>query len=77
MRTPEGKFIPRVDGTLNTQGHGPGGLGGKWMGLSEFAPELFPILYEINRGRIKSSPEITASILWHRHRRLTTTSFGG
>ena len=71
MRTPEGKFIPRVDGTLNTQGHGPGGLGGKWMGLSEFAPELFPILYEINRGRIKSSPEITASLLWHRHRRAT------
>ena len=69
MRTPEGKFIPRVDGTLNTQGHGPGGLGGKWMGLSEFAPELFPILYETNRGRIKSSPEITASLLWHRHRR--------
>ena len=71
MRTPEGKFIPRVDGTLNTQGHGPGGLSGKWIGLSEFAPELFPILYETNRGRIKSSPEITASILWHRHRRAT------
>ena len=72
MRTPEGKFIPRVDGTLNAKGHGPGGLGGKWMGLSEFAPELFPILYEINRGRIKSSPEATAAILWHRHRRATT-----
>jgi hypothetical protein len=39
------------------------------MGLSEFAPELFPILYEVNRGRIKSSPEATAAILWHRHRR--------
>jgi hypothetical protein len=71
MRTPEGKFIPRVDGTLNAQGHGPGGLGGKWMGLSEFAPELFPIFFDINRGRIKSSPEITAGILWHRHRRAT------
>jgi hypothetical protein len=69
MRTPEGKFIPRVDGVLNPHGHGPGGLGGKWLGLAEFAPELFPIVCNINRGRIKSSPEITADILWQRQRR--------
>lgn len=69
MRTPEGKFVPRVDGTLNPKDHPPGGLGGKWMGLCEFTPELFPILYEVNRSRIKSSPEVTAAILWHRHRR--------
>jgi hypothetical protein len=27
------------------------------------------MLYEINRGRIKSSPDIAAGILWHRQRR--------
>ena len=42
MRTPEGKFIPRVDGTLNPKDHPPGGLSGKWVGLSEFAPRIVP-----------------------------------
>ena len=69
MRTPEGKFIPRVDGTLDGKGHGPGGLNGKWMDLCEFAPELFPILYQSNLGRIQSSPQITAIILWHKQHR--------
>jgi len=76
MRNPDGKFMTRVDGTLKPGGHPPGGLNGKWMDLCEFAPELFPILYEINRGRIKSSPEITAIILWHKHRR-TLSAKGG
>ena len=71
MRTPEGKFIPRGDGSLNTKGHGPGGLDGYWIDLCEFRPELFPILAEINRGRIRSSPQTTAIILWHKHRRVT------
>jgi hypothetical protein len=67
MRTPEGKFMPRVDGSAGK--HPPGGLHSQWLDLCEFAPELFAIFYEVSRGRIKSSPEITASILWHRHRR--------
>ncbi|MEI7728121.1 MAG: hypothetical protein WCO56_01005 [Verrucomicrobiota bacterium] len=71
MRQPDGKFIPRVDGTLTPGSHPPGGLRSPWLDLCEFAPELFPMLHELNRGRIKSSPDLTASLLWHKHRRLT------
>lgn len=67
MRQPDGKFVGRVDGTAGK--HPPGGLRGNWLDLCEFAPELFTMLYEINRGRIKSSPDIAAGILWHRQRR--------
>jgi hypothetical protein len=68
MRQPGEKFTGRVDGTTN--GRPPGRL--TWLDLCEFAPELFPILHESNLGRIKSSPELTANILWHKHRRATT-----
>lgn len=67
MRTAEGRFIPRVDGSRNPSDHPPGGLGGGWLELCEFQPELLPIYVEINRGRIKSSPALTATLLWQRH----------
>ena len=67
MRQPDGKFAGRVDGTAGK--HPPGGLRGNWLDLCEFAPELFAMLYQINRGRIPSSPDIAAGILWHRERR--------
>jgi hypothetical protein len=69
MRTPEGKFIPRVNGVLDPKGRGPGGLGAKWIGLAEFAPEILPLLFESNRARIKSSPDLAAAILWQKHLR--------
>lgn len=67
MRTPEGKFIPRVDGSWNAKDHPPGGLQGGWIDLCEFRPELLPILAEVNRARIKSSPGLVAELLWQRH----------
>jgi hypothetical protein len=70
MRRPGEKFTGRVDGT-DSKGRPPGRL--TWLDLCEFAPELFPILYESNRSRIKSSPDITANILWHKHRRISSS----
>ena len=64
MAQPGGKFMGRVDGSPGK--HPPGGLGGSWIGLCEFRPELFPVLLETNRGRIKSSPELAANLLWQR-----------
>ena len=63
---PGGKFMGRVDGTPGS--HPPGGLRGSWIDLCEFAPELFPVFVEMNRGRIKSSPDLTANLLWQRKR---------
>jgi len=69
MRQPDGKFARRVDGTTNPSDHPPGGLNAPYLDLCEFAPELFPIFYDMSASRIPSSPELTAAILWHRHRR--------
>lgn len=69
MRTPEGRFIPRVDGKPAAADRAPGGLRGPWVNLAEFAPELLPMIYEVNRARIKSSPDVVAAILWQKHRR--------
>ncbi|MBA4020220.1 MAG: hypothetical protein C0483_23920 [Pirellula sp.] len=67
MATPDGKFTGRTDGT-DAAGRPPGTLRSYWLDACEFAPELLPKLYEVNRGRIKSSPELTAGIFWQRHR---------
>jgi hypothetical protein len=67
MQTPEGRFIPRVDGIQKPKDPPPGGLGNGWIDLCEFEPKLLPILVEANRRRIKSSPAITANLLWQRH----------
>lgn len=60
-------FTGRTDGE-NPGTRPPGTLRGHWIDLCEFAPELFPILHEANRGRIKSSVDTTANLLWARHR---------
>ena len=65
MRKPGDKFTGRVDGG-SVQGRPAGRLA--WVDLCEFAPELLPILYAGNRGRIKSSPGLTADFLWAKHR---------
>jgi len=61
------RFTGRTDGE-NPGTRPPGTLRGHWIDLCEFAPELFPILHQANRGRIKSSPDTTANLLWARHR---------
>ncbi len=69
MLTPEGKFIPRVNGIPTPKDRPPGGLGAKWLGLCEFAPGLLPAIYEVSKRRLPTSLDMTAAILWHKHRR--------
>ena len=69
MWQPDGKFVPRVNGIRSERDHPPGGLSSPWLDLCEFAPELFPMLREANRARIKTSPDLAAGLLWHRQRR--------
>ncbi len=63
---PGNKFLGRVDGTAGK--HPPGGLGGGWIDLCEFQPELLPVFIAANQGRIKSSPGLLANLLWAKHR---------
>ncbi len=68
MARPGNTFTGRTDG--GTAGkRPPGTIRGNWIDLCEFAPELLPILYEANRGRIKGSPDTAANFLWQKHRR--------
>ena len=67
MARPGNTFTGRTDGE-NAGKRPPGTLRGNWIDLCEFAPELLPILYEANRGRIKGSPDTTANMLWARQR---------
>jgi hypothetical protein len=67
MARPENTFTGRTDG-IHTGKRPPGTLRGGWIDLCEFAPELLPVFHAANRGRIKSSPDITANLLWVRHR---------
>lgn len=65
---PEGfTFAGRVDGAAAGK-RGPGTLRGHWIDLCEFEPALFPVFYEANKGRIKSSADTAAYLLWQRHR---------
>ena len=67
MARPGNTFTGRTDGESAGK-RPPGTLRGNWIDLCEFAPELLPILYEANRGRIKGSPDTTANLLWARQR---------
>ena len=66
LQQPGNKFMGRVDGTAGK--HPPGGLGGGWIDLCEFQPELLPAFIAANQGRIKSSPGLVANLLWAKHR---------
>ncbi len=66
LQQPGNKFMGRVDGTPGK--HPPGGLGGSWIDLCEFQPELLPVFIAANQGRIKSSPGLVANLLWAKHR---------
>ena len=66
LAQPGNVYMGRVDGTAGK--HPPGGLGGGWIDLCEFLPELYPNLYAVNRGRTKSSPALAANLLWAKHR---------
>jgi len=66
LAQPGNVYMGRVDGTAGK--HPPGGLGGGWIDLCEFLPDLYPNLYAVNRGRIKSSPALAANLLWAKHR---------
>ena len=63
---PGNKFIGRVDGTAGK--HPPGGLGGGWIDLCEFQPELLPVFISAHHARLKSSPDLVANLLWMKHR---------
>jgi hypothetical protein len=67
MARPGNTFTGRTDGGSAGK-RPPGTLRGPWIDLCEFAPELLPILHTANRGRIKSSPDTTANLLWTRQR---------
>ena len=67
MARPNNTFTGRTDGEAAGK-RLPGTLRGSWIDLCEFAPELLPILHAANRGRIKSSPDTTANLLWARSR---------
>ena len=69
MARPGHTFTGRTDGG-SAGSRPPGTIRGNWIDLCEFAPELLPILYEANRGRIKGSPDTTANLLWQKHRLL-------
>ena len=66
LAQPGNKFMGRVDGTAGK--HPPGGLGGGWIDLCEVQPELLPVFLVANQGRIKSSPGLTANLLWAKYR---------
>ena len=66
LAQPGNVYMGRVDGTAGK--HPPGGLGGGWTDLCEVLPDLYPNLYAVNRGRIKSSPALAANLLWAKHR---------
>jgi len=59
--------VAHVNG-IHSGSRPPGGLAGGWIDLCEFDPALYPIFYEVNLGRVKSSPDRTANLLWARHR---------
>ena len=67
MARPGNTFTGRTDGESAGK-RPPGTIRGNWIDLCEFAPELLPILYEANRGRIKGSPDTAANLLWARQR---------
>ena len=67
MARPGNTFSGRTDGESAGK-RPPGTIRGNWIDLCEFAPELLPILYEANRGRIKGSPDTAANLLWVRQR---------
>lgn len=67
MSRPNNTFTDRTDG-VHSDKRPPGTLRGNWIDLCEFAPELLPMLHAANRGRIKSSADTTANLLWARHR---------
>jgi hypothetical protein len=66
LAQPGNKFMGRVDGTAGK--HPPGGLGGGWIDLCEVQPDLLPVFLAANQGRIKSSPGLTANLLWAKYR---------
>lgn len=66
LAQPGNKFMGRVDGTAGK--HPPGGLGGGWIDLCEVQPNLLPVFLAANQSRIKSSPGLTANLLWAKHR---------
>ncbi|MGV3664193.1 MAG: hypothetical protein ACO1TE_28730 [Prosthecobacter sp.] len=61
------RFAGRVDGTAASK-RPPGTLRGHWIDLCEFEPALLPVLHEANKGRIKSSADTAAFLIWQRHR---------
>lgn len=64
---PDGhRFAGRVDGAAGKRP--PGTLRGHWIDLCEFDPALLTVFHEANKGRIKSSPDTAAYLLWQRHR---------
>lgn len=67
MARPNNTFTDRTDGQHSGK-RPPGTLRGNWIDLCEFSPEMLPILHAANRGRIKSSADTTANLLWARHR---------
>jgi hypothetical protein len=63
---PGNKFLGRVDGSAGKRP--PGGLGGGWIDLCEFQPELLLVFIAANQPRLKSSPGLVANLLWAKHR---------
>ncbi len=67
-KPPDGfTFAGRVDGAAAGK-RGPGTLRGHWIDLCEFEPALLQVFYEANKGRIKSSADTVAYLIWQRHR---------
>lgn len=69
MRQPSDgyRFAGRVDGAAAGK-RPPGTLRGHWIDLCEFEPALLPVFHEANKGRIKSSADTAAYLIWQRHR---------
>ena len=67
LKLPGNKYVERVNG-IHGGTRPPGGLGGNWIDLCEFDSTLYPDLFAVNKGRIKSSPALAANFLWAKHR---------
>jgi len=66
MAQPGDKFAGRTNGELGK--HPAGSLGGYWICLSEFKHDLFPQFVASNQERAKTTPLMTALLLWTRNR---------
>jgi hypothetical protein len=64
----DGQFATRVDGANGTRSR----LGGTWLLLSEFVPELYEPIAKSNLKRAQRDPFAAAMFLWCKNRRLAT-----